>query len=111
MKLKITRNIVNNLLSMTSYLRYNFFVDGHYLAAACYERKPSLEEVYHIAYNYILDNPRDVLDALNNDKITIKDCGWLNKEDILEIELVDIELDRKKQIIRKKVAEIEKDFK
>lgn len=111
MKLKITRNIVNNLLSMTSYLRYNFFVDGHYLAAAFYERKPSLEEVYNKAYQYILENPRDVLDALNNDKITIKDCGWLNKEDILEIELVDVELDRKKQIIRKKLEEIEGDFK
>lgn len=110
MKLKISRNIVNNLLAMTSYLRYNFFVDGHYLAAAFYERKPSLEEVYYKAYHYILDNPRDVSDALNNDKITIKDCGWLNKEDVLEIELMDIELDRKKRIIRKKLEDIEHDF-
>lgn len=110
MKLKITKCIMNNLLNMTSYLRYNFFVDGHYLAAAVYERKPSLEEVYHKAYHYILDNPSDVLDALNNDKITIKDCGWLNKEDILEIELVDLELDRKKLIIKKKLEEMQKDF-
>lgn len=110
MKLKITRIIVNNLLNMTSYLRYNFFVDEHYLATAVYERKPSIEEVYYKAYNYILDNPRDVLEALYNDKVTIKDCGCLSKEDILEIELVDIELDRKKKIIRKKLEEIEKDF-
>ena len=110
MKLKITKNIVNNLLNMTSYLRYNFFIDGHYLAAAVYERKPTLEEVYYKAYNYILDNPGDVLNALNNDKLNIKDCGWLNKEDVLEIELADLELDRKKQIIRKKLKEIEHDF-
>lgn len=102
---------MNNLLSMTSYLRYNFFLDGHYLAGAVYERKPSLEEVYQRAYHYILDNPRDVVDALINDNITIKYCGWLNKEDVLEIELGnDIELDIKKQIIRNKLEEIEKDF-
>lgn len=110
MKLKITKNIVNNILDMTSYFRYNIFVDGYYLAAAVYERKPSIEEVYNRAYHYIIDNPNDVFRAMNTKNITIKDCAWLNKEDVLEIELVDIELDRKKQIIKKKLEEIEHDF-
>lgn len=110
MKLKITKNVVNNLLSMTSYFRYNFFVDGHYLAAAVYDREQSLEEVYYKAYHYILDNPRDVLEALNDDKIIIKYCGWINKEDVLEIELTNLELDRKRRKIMKKLEDLKRDF-
>lgn len=110
MKLKITKYKYNDITRMNSYHRYNFFVDGHYLAAVVYDSVPSIPEVYDRAYNYIIEHPGDVLNALRNDKITIKDCAWLNKEDILETELVYLELDRKKLIIRKKLAEIEKDF-
>lgn len=111
MELEITKYTHVDILTRNSYTRYNIMLNGYYVTAFIYNRNIDLYELFEKTYKFIVENSCAVTTALNQ-KLFLppyigSDCRTILKTTINEINL---ELDRKKQIIRKKLEEIEGDF-
>ena len=110
MKLELTKFTHTDLLTMNSYVRYNVLLNGFYITAFIFDRTVEVYEIYEKAYKFIVENPWAVSHALA-EHLTLPPftgCKSILRTTINEINL---DLDRKKQIIKKKLEEIEGDFK